>query len=77
MATHGCNCCLGRDSSAGASLAKHHCDGLAIEGILQTSWGGAGLDGSFVGGGIENEGGEFGGSEVCDAEEMARFGCGS
>lgn len=70
MATHDSNGGFGGHPSPGAALGEGHCDGFAREGIVDRSGQQPRFYGGFVGGGIVDESCEFGGCEVCDAEEV-------
>ena len=67
------DCAFGGDAGAGAALAEHQGDSLAGQRALEVlREGGAGFEGMFVGGGVADEGCEFGGGQVGRGEEMAR-----
>lgn len=63
---------FGGNAGAGAALAEHHGDGLAGEGAVEGLGDGAGFDGPLVGGGIADEGCEFGWGQVGDGEQVPR-----
>ena len=72
MAAHEGHGGFGRHSRPGASLVEHHGHGLAGEAAFKRLGSLAGLDGGLVLRGIEDELGEFLGTEIVDRCEMAR-----
>lgn len=70
-ASKGCDGALGRHAGAGAPLAEGHGDGLASQGGREVGPAVAGLDVCLVFPSIPHEGGELGGSEVGNGEQVS------